>query len=74
MNLLKYFENYENNNGRVSLIRFKNYILENCKNKRNLEKLLKYLENFEVEVINSNYYIRKDYYNFRLYIINKNNK
>lgn len=71
MNLIKYFENYEMCSGRVSLIRFKNYILENCNNKRNLNKILKYLENFELDVINNNYYIRKDYFNFRLYVLEK---
>lgn len=72
--ILKIMKLYENYGGRVSLIRFEQFINLNLNNKKTLIKLNNLIKQFNEEMdnmkVNNNIIIKKDYYNFRNYVFN----
>lgn len=64
----KLFEQYEEISGRVCLIRFKKFS-ELKFSKVNSKKVNKLILEFEKKIIENELFVKKDYYNFRLYCL-----
>lgn len=68
-NIVKVFYEYELVGGHFSLVRFMHFV-EEIKNQRIKKRIFNLYKDFKNDINKNDFYIRKDFINFRKYVFN----